>query len=119
MCEFNEGCCKGQAKVVLFWTVSAQMIISCFPANNDVSIHEGHGMRTIGWKDTGAGPSVRDAVNGEREETNMFPDPNPSSIRFGKETLMVNAAIMNGDRLSQPMNAPWIVELDLEESREI
>lgn len=48
------------------------------------------------------------------EKKAAFVDASSSSLplEFGKETLMVNASIMN--LRYKPMQAPWLVDLDLE-----
>jgi hypothetical protein len=38
-------------------------------------------------------------------------DSSQSGLKFGEETLFVNAAIV--DRGYRPVNAPWVVDLDL------
>jgi hypothetical protein len=49
------------------------------------------------------------------EESAMHVDISSSSagkpLRFGKETLMVNASIMN--LMYQPQQSPWVVDVDL------
>jgi hypothetical protein len=74
-------------------------------------IHEGYGARLIGW--TGASEAVGETPKQpETLVTNPYPLSLKLPISFGKETLMVNAAIMN--ILYKPTNAPWLVDLDLE-----
>jgi Calcineurin-like phosphoesterase len=73
-------------------------------------IHEGHGADCIIWrretKDLGA-----KAIFNKSSLTNSYPEPNKCSISFGRETLFVNASIMNVEYM--PVNAPWLVDLDL------
>jgi len=38
-------------------------------------------------------------------------DKGPNPLRFGEETMFINAAIMN--LRYQPTNAPWVVDVDL------
>jgi hypothetical protein len=73
-------------------------------------IHEGYGAEVITWKDdnTIIGP---DAVENQNLQRNDYPKSSQYSINFGKETLMINAAIMNVSY--RPVNAPWLVDLDL------
>ncbi|KAK2627364.1 hypothetical protein QTJ16_003330 [Diplocarpon rosae] len=83
----------------------ARPLLYCFG-----HIHEAHGSNIVTWKDDmkmiGA-----EAIESESREPNGFPDPAHWPVKFGKQTLMINAAIMN---LSyQPTNAPWLVDLDL------
>lgn len=77
-------------------------------------IHEAHGAKMVEWKDdkTQVGAEV---IKGEYKQQNPYPDPskwtNEWPIKYGEETLMINAAIMNLQY--KPTNAPWLVELDL------
>lgn len=73
-------------------------------------IHEGYGAKVISWKDN---PSLigAEAIENEDPKTNAYPESCSWPIEFGKETVMINAAIR--DIRSKPTNAPWIVELDL------
>lgn len=73
-------------------------------------IHEGYGAKVITWKDDknliGA-----DAIENEASQRNMYPHSSEWPVKFGKETLMVNASIMNVNY--RPVNAPWLVNLEL------
>jgi len=73
-------------------------------------IHEGHGAEVITWKDDKTIIGA-DAVENQSLQRNDYPEPSRYPISFGKETLMVNAAIMNVNY--RPLNAPWLVDLDL------
>ncbi|KAJ5041718.1 uncharacterized protein L3040_005288 [Drepanopeziza brunnea f. sp. 'multigermtubi'] len=78
--------------------------------------HEGYGAEIVTWRETGGVESI--AVDEKRPRVNGYPMCSSSSkveIDFGKETLMVNAAIMN--EKNQPTNDPWIYDLDLETGR--
>lgn len=57
-------------------------------------------------------------IDGEKEKEveNTFPQSRNEGMVFGRETLMVNAAILDGK--NQPINAPWLVELDLPRSEQ-
>lgn len=109
----------GPPKDILDWT--AQGNVGCEALMRAVSrarpllycfghIHEAHGSRMVTWKDDktqiGAG-----AVDCEDKVPNGYPDLVNPPVRFGKETLMVNAAIMNISY--KPVNPPWIVDLEL------
>jgi hypothetical protein len=51
---------------------------------------------------------------GDRKEdskVNSYPEANTVPISFGKETLMVNAAIRDGK--NEAVNAPWLIDLEL------
>lgn len=73
-------------------------------------IHEAYGAKLITWKDEKSliGP---DAIENEYSQPNIYPNSSNSPVKFGKETLMVNASIMTFNY--RPMNAPWIVDLEL------
>jgi hypothetical protein len=73
-------------------------------------IHEAYGARIVRWKDdeTLIG---KDRIEGEKERENEFPEVANGDVEFGRETLMVNAAIMNLH--CRPTNSPWMVELQL------
>lgn len=73
-------------------------------------IHEGHGARLITWNDD---PTVigRPAIKGRKSQGNSYPEAEACSVEYGKQTLMVNAAIM--DERYNPANAPWLVDLEM------
>lgn len=48
----------------------------------------------------------------ERAATVDISQGSSTSVEFGKETLMVNASIMNVRY--DPRNGPWLVDMDLE-----
>jgi hypothetical protein len=74
-------------------------------------IHEAYGMNLVTWKEKGISAA---AIESKTERMNLYPEAQKWTIRPGKETIMINAAIMN---LSyQPTNAPWLVDLDLEKA---
>ena len=70
-----------------------------------------------GWKEGVNGAktaSVKVDTNLAKEKHAVFVDVSEdggNSIQPGKETLFVNAAIM--DVSYRPVNAPWVVDLDL------
>ncbi|KAI9051947.1 hypothetical protein LZ554_004202 [Drepanopeziza brunnea f. sp. 'monogermtubi'] len=79
-------------------------------------IHEGYGAEILTWRETSGVGSI--AVDEKRSRVNEYPMSSGSSkmeIDFGKETLMVNAAIINEQ--NQPTNDPWKYDLDLETGR--
>ncbi len=63
-------------------------------------IHEGYGSKLITWENMN-----------QESQINLYPEPNTSRIIFGRETLMVNAAIRDGKNLAN--NAPWLIDLEL------
>ncbi|KAF7868554.1 hypothetical protein EAF04_005085 [Stromatinia cepivora] len=66
-------------------------------------IHEGHGAEVVSWEEQG--------ISKKREVQCRWPDLNNEPVEEGKETLMVNASIMNVRY--QPINKPWYIELNL------
>jgi predicted phosphohydrolase len=73
-------------------------------------IHEAYGANVITWKDDKTLIGA-EAIEGQSPQPNIYPDSSKWPINFGKETLMVNAAIMNLQY--RPTNAPWLVDLEL------
>ncbi|KAL8939625.1 MAG: hypothetical protein Q9216_003267 [Gyalolechia sp. 2 TL-2023] len=76
-------------------------------------IHEGWGAKRMNWVE---GTSVELPVEGRKvlNDRCVHVDVSEDSekpLRFGDETLFVNAAIM--DVRNEPVNAPWRVDLDL------
>ena len=76
-------------------------------------IHEGWGALRHDWQRNSAEPLM---VDEEKllKDRGVFVNVARGSgqpLKFGVETLFVNAAIMDVDY--QPVNAPWIVDLDL------
>jgi hypothetical protein len=74
-------------------------------------IHEANGMTLVTWKDSGIGT---EAIESKVENDNLYPGAKRWKIREGKETLLVNASIM--DLGYKPTNSPWIIDLDLEKA---
>jgi Icc-related predicted phosphoesterase len=73
-------------------------------------IHEAYGAKAITWKDD-KNAIGSEAIEDQSAHVNVYPESRNWQTNFGKETLMVNAAIMN---LSyRPTNAPWLIDLDL------
>lgn len=82
-------------------------------------IHEGWGAARVQWNCEGkqelasVGNVVFQGTSKEMEKA-VYVDLSSSGeqpLQFGKETLMVNASIMNIRYV--PMNAPWLVDIDL------
>jgi hypothetical protein len=63
-------------------------------------IHEGYGAKLITWES-----------GKEDSKANSYPEGHTVPISFGKETLMVNAAIRDGK--NEAVNAPWLIDLEL------
>jgi predicted phosphohydrolase len=87
----------------------ARPIMHCFG-----HIHEGHGANIVTWKEDGSVKDPSAATPLETPQVNEYPYANTWRIEPGKQTLMVNAAIMmNTSRGMRPHNQPFIVVLDL------
>jgi Icc-related predicted phosphoesterase len=77
-------------------------------------IHEGHGAHIVTWKPDGTVKDPSAATPLETEQINAYPYANEWPIKSGKETLMVNAAIMmNTAKGMRPNFKPFIVALNL------
>ena len=63
------------------------------------------------WKDDKTLLGQKAIQSQEFWEDSIYPEAEHVPIEFGKETLMVNAAIMKGH--NRPVNAPWLFDLDL------
>ncbi|KAI9839453.1 MAG: hypothetical protein M1819_002078 [Sarea resinae] len=85
-------------------------------------IHEGWGAERVRWGDArdskAEGIESVDLLEQDQEkmlaERSAYIDASSGSdhpLEFGRETLMVNASIMNVRY--KPVNAPWVVDLDL------
>ncbi|PQE27434.1 hypothetical protein CJF31_00009045 [Rutstroemia sp. NJR-2017a BVV2] len=78
-------------------------------------IHEAHGAEVVEWKNEGGG---KFAEMGERRKVeDKWPEIERLEIEYGKETLMVNASIM--DLSYRPTNKPWFLEIDLPRAEEV
>ena len=82
----------------------ARPLLHCFG-----HIHEGYGMEVVRWRQEGTGSG--EGVQSVEDVSNSFPETLRCQGRLGEETVFVNAAVMNVKY--RPVNAPWIVELDL------
>jgi predicted phosphohydrolase len=72
-------------------------------------IHEGHGAIKIEWD---LGTVGRSVIKSETMQKNSYPEADCCQVEYGKETLMVNAAIMNNLNFS-PANPPWLLDLEM------
>lgn len=87
----------------------ARPLMHCFG-----HIHEGHGSHIVTWKPDGSLKDPSAATPFETEQVNEYPYTNEWAIKRGKQTLMVNAAIMrNTAKGMRPDHNPIIVELGL------
>lgn len=76
-------------------------------------IHEGNGMRVVGWE---KGVRVKDVDEMSADEQGDFENAYPEVTEVGKRvrgryTVVVNASIM--DAGYEPTNKPWVVDLEL------
>ena len=83
-------------------------------------IHEGHGAEIVDWDKYGKAPGPTHVWNehifgakGGRV-VNAYPEARKCFPRRGRDTLMVNASIMNEE--NEPGNAPWLIDLMLRKS---
>jgi Icc-related predicted phosphoesterase len=83
----------------------ARPLLHCFG-----HIHEANGAAIVRWKDDKMAIGAM-AIQDLSPQANVFPESSNRHVLFGRETLMVNAAIM--DLSYDPINPPWIVELEL------
>ncbi len=84
-------------------------------------IHEGWGAERVQWASTTDGwtdfeevESIRTDAKETKKERRAYFDASRESgrpLRFGEETLLVNASIM--DVQYNPVNAPWVVDIEL------
>jgi predicted phosphohydrolase len=87
----------------------ARPLMHCFG-----HIHEGHGANIVTWKPDGSVKDPSSATPLETEQINEYPYANEWPIKSGKQTLMVNAAIMmNTAKGMRPDYKPLIVVLGL------
>jgi len=74
-------------------------------------IHDGHGPKIINWNDDQGGFRLK-AIEARGDQlVKSYLEPRKLDIRAGKETLMVNASIMDGKYRHK--NAPWLIDFDL------
>lgn len=82
-------------------------------------IHEGHGAHIVDWKDDNTVKNPSAATPLETEQMNEYPDTCKWDIERGRQTLMVNAAIMrNTGRRMKPVYQPFVVDLELPKARD-
>lgn len=109
----------GPPKDILDWT--AHGTVGCHNLIRAVSrarpllycfghIHEAHGAKVVKWKDD-RNEMGSEAVESEADVQNSYPENSKFSVKLGRETLMVNAAVMNVHY--RPTNPPWLIDLDL------
>ena len=85
----------------------ARPLLYCFG-----HIHEGHGAKLVTWKEDKA-VLGKDAIETENDMRSGFPEvlDLDTELEFGRQTLMLNAAIRDVHYL--PSNPPWTVDLKL------
>ncbi|TVY31627.1 Metallophosphoesterase domain-containing protein [Lachnellula subtilissima] len=84
----------------------ARPLLHCFG-----HVEEAYGARWVRWEED-LNTIGQTAIEIVSNTINAYPQVTSSPMTFGKDTLMVNAAIGNGSG-HQPTNAPWLVDLDL------
>jgi hypothetical protein len=98
----NTGCAS-----LLRAVQSARPKLHCFG-----HIHEGYGYLVRRWQTCSPGRSVEKPSEVTIAKAGVdVAEKTRGELYAGRDTLMVNAAIMDGD--NQPSNAPWVVELAL------
>ncbi|KUJ10148.1 Metallo-dependent phosphatase [Mollisia scopiformis] len=102
--ETNKGTHVG-CEALMTAVSRARPLLYCFG-----HIHEGYGAATIAWNEDKTKMGA-EAIRSQGHLSNAYSESLNWSPKFGKETLMVNAAIK--DVRYKPTNAPWIVQLDL------
>ncbi|TVY89755.1 Metallophosphoesterase domain-containing protein [Lachnellula willkommii] len=75
-------------------------------------IHEGYGAKLVSWKEENKAVKAEALYEKADDRINCYPAAFHCPTSMGKETLLVNASIMNGN--DQPTNDPWLVDLDLQ-----
>jgi len=76
-------------------------------------IHEGYGAQKINWVKNTVQTATPNKDRTSKNRCNRLPysSDGPEPLVFGEETIFVNASIMNLNY--RPVNAPWLVDLDL------
>ncbi|MCJ1464134.1 hypothetical protein MMC07_002747 [Pseudocyphellaria aurata] len=75
-------------------------------------IHEGWGAERANWAKQSIEEIEIDRASVSAQRSSYLDlSESGSALKFGEETLFVNAAIMN--KRYRPSNAPWVVDLDL------
>lgn len=111
----------GPPKDILDWVAHDGSTVGCENLLRSVSrarpllycfghIHEAYGAKMITWKDDHKQIGA-DAIEAQNDLPNSYPGSRHVQVEVGKETLMVNAAIMN--LRYKPTNSPWLVDLEL------
>lgn len=82
-------------------------------------IHESNGAEVIDWESRESEVSGSSARSQETHRElgdirNAYPEPVRLSLFHGQQSLMINAAIMDGR--NEPKNAPWLVDLELSQA---
>jgi len=72
-------------------------------------IHEGYGANLITWKEDND-DEANFSILKKEVKIKCYPDSNKADDTTGKETLAINAAILDGNN---PTNDPWVIDLQL------
>jgi len=99
----------GGCKNLLRAVSRARPLMHCFG-----HVHEGHGANLVTWMPDGSVKDSSSATPLETEQINEYPYACEWPIKAGKQTLMVNAAIMMNTSKGMKANyKPFIIALDL------
>lgn len=81
-------------------------------------VHEGYGAEILRWDDGTSRPLIesekaqrKEAVDSRRK--NIYPKAVKCEIESGRETVMVNAAVVERQLVGHEIKIPWVIELDL------
>jgi hypothetical protein len=72
-------------------------------------IHEGYGAKVVTWNENNNEVEGETVFRKAESKENCYPASTHCPMEFGKETLLVNASIMDGK--DRPRNNPWIIDL--------
>lgn len=79
-------------------------------------IHESNGAEVMNWESresevSGSSTRIQETHREHGDIRNAYPEPVRLLLFHGQQSLMINAAIMDGR--NEPKNAPWLVDLEL------
>jgi predicted phosphodiesterase len=75
-------------------------------------VHEGYGAKILKWEDRTTRPLSQD-FGGKSRKENMYPESMRCEVGFGRETVVINAAVKGKHYLFDDDKLPWLIELDL------
>ncbi|KAH8594614.1 ser/Thr protein phosphatase family protein-like protein [Bisporella sp. PMI_857] len=100
--EFGNAGCENLLRAV----GRARPLLHCFG-----HIHESYGATVVAWTKEGKVANSKDTTPLGTPLNNAYPAANQWPIKFGRQTLMVNATIT--DARNKPEHKPFIVDLNL------